>query len=135
MTLYPLNQEDYQLIEAARAQLKKCYWEDHHTVGCAIRCKNGKIYTGVNVDGIHGSCAEFVALGRAKAEGAKDFQTIVAVHEDAPNKLYAPCGNCRQMLVEYAPGILVILNDDQNRPVKVSIEDLLPFAWKSAEKD
>jgi cytidine deaminase len=52
------------------------------------------------------------------------------VHELAVNSVVPPCGNCRQMLFEYAPEIKVILNDDQGRLVKVGVKDLLPFAWR-----
>ncbi len=51
----------------------------YHTVGAALRCKNGKIYTGVNCDGIHGSCAEFTAMGAAITAGEREFDCIVAV--------------------------------------------------------
>ena len=40
----------------------------------------------------------------------------------------APCGNCRQMLIEYSPEIKVILNDYENNLVKVGIKALIPFA-------
>lgn len=103
----------------------------NHTVGAAIRCKKGKVYSGVNCDGVHGSCAEYVTMGMAISAGEREFDTIVAVHDKAPNCLVAPCGNCRQMLVEYCPDIKVILNNDDNEIIKVCIRDLIPFAWKS----
>ncbi len=105
----------------------------YHTVGSAVRCKNGKIYRGVNCDGIHGSCAEYIAMGTAISAGEREFDTIVAVRDKAPNNIVAPCGNCRQMLIEYSPDIKVILNDDNNKMVKVDIKDLIPFAWKPIE--
>lgn len=88
-------------------------------MGAAIRCKNGNVYSGVNCDGIHGSCAEYTTMGIAIAAGEREFDTIVAVHKDFPNKIIAPCGNCRHK---------VILNDYENKLVKVGIKDLLPFA-------
>lgn len=105
----------------------------YHTVGSAVRCKNGKIYRGVNCDGIHGSCAEYIAMGTAISAGEREFDTIVAVRDKAPNNIVAPCGNCRQMLIEYSPDIKVILNDDNNKMVKVDIKDLIQFAWKPIE--
>mgnify|MGYP003302888136 CR=1 FL=1 len=132
MRKYKLTIEDYQLIQQGLQTLEKNFDDGiyHHTVGCALRCKNGKVYTGVNCDGIHGSCAEYIVMGMAISAGEKEFDTIVAVHEKAINSLLAPCGNCRQMLVEYCPDIKVILNDDEGNMRKVSAKDLLPFAWK-----
>lgn len=130
MTLYEITEEDYELIKKALSKLK-CNFDSikyNHTVGSAVKCKNGNIYTGVNCDGIHGSCAEYITMGIAISAGEREFDTIVAVHNDFPNKVIAPCGNCRQMLIEYCPNIKVILNNEDNNLIKVGIKDLLPFA-------
>lgn len=132
MEFFEITKEDEALIALALESLEKNFDDGiyNHTVGGALRCKNGRVFTGVNCDGIHGSCAEYVVMGMAISAGEREFDTIVAVHEKSPNYLLAPCGNCRQMLVEYAPDIKVILNDDNNQRIKVCIKDLLPFAWK-----
>lgn len=132
MTFYEITEEDKRLIELALEKINDNYDDVkyNHTVGAAIRCKDGKEYSGVNCDGNHGSCAEYITMGIACSAGERDFDTIVAVHKDFPNKVIAPCGNCRQMLLEYAPDIKVIINNDKNQLVKVGIEELLPFASK-----
>ncbi len=132
MIFYKITPQDEELIQTALDTLAH-HFDDgvyHHTVGAAVRCADGRVYSGVNCDGIHGSCAEYIAMGIAISDGAREFDTIVAVNEKAPNGLFSPCGNCRQMLVEYCPDIKVILNDDQGNRVKVCVRDLLPFAWK-----
>ncbi|MBR6186291.1 MAG: cytidine deaminase [Clostridia bacterium] len=103
----------------------------NHTVGCALLCKNGHIYQGVNCDGIHGACAEYVTMGMAISAGEREFDTIVAVHEKHVNSVIPPCGNCRQMLLEYCPEIKVIVNDEEGKLIKVRARDLLPFAWQT----
>ena len=130
MIFYEITEEDKELIKIALSKLEACYDSENsnHTVGAAIKCKNGIIYSGVNCDGIHGSCAEYITIGIAISAGEREFDTIVAVHKDFPNKVIAPCGNCRQMLIEYCPDIKVILNDYGNNIVKVGIKDLIPFA-------
>lgn len=135
MKFYDITQEDKELIESAMQVIEGNFDDGtyYHTVGSAVRCKNGKIYRGVNRDGIHGSCAEYIAMGTAISAGEREFDTIVAVRDKAPNNIVAPCGNCRQMLIEYSPDIKVILNDDNNKMVKVDIKDLIPFAWKPIE--
>lgn len=135
MTFYDITGQDRELIQFALKTLEKNFDDGiyHHTVGAALRCKNGHLYTGVNCDGIHGSCAEYITIGMAISAGEREFDTIVAVHEKAPNGVVAPCGNCRQMLVEYCPDIKVILNDEQNNLIKVSAKELLPFAWKKVQ--
>ena len=135
MQLYEISEQDKELIEVALKTLQKNFDDGiyHHTVGAAVRCKNGKIYSGVNCDGVHGSCAEYITIGMAISAGERAFDTIVAVHDKAPNCLVAPCGNCRQMLFEYCPDIKVILNDDNSNMIKVCVKDLLPFAWKPVQ--
>ncbi len=126
-----ITEADRTLIETALATLSRCFDEGtyNHTVAAAVRCKNGHIYSGVNCDGNHGACAEYITIGMAVSAGEREFDTIVAVHEKMPNSLLAPCGNCRQMLLEYCPDIRVILNDDAQNMIKVGIRELLPYAW------
>ena len=132
MERYPITEKDRALIEIGLQVLEKNFDDGvyNHTVGCALLCKNGKIYQGVNCDGIHGSCAEYVTIGMAISNGEREFDTIVAVHEKSANGVVSPCGNCRQMMVSYCPDILVIVNDENDILIKVKARDLLPFAWK-----
>ena len=135
MNFYEITEQDKELIKTALKTLENNFDDGiyNHTVGVAIRCKNGKVYSGVNCDGIHGSCAEYITIGIAISAGEREFDTIVAVHDRAPNCLVAPCGNCRQMLIEYCPDIKVILNNDDKEIIKVDIKDLIPFAFDEGD--
>ena len=135
MTRYEVTEKDKQLIAAGLDVLSKNFDDGiyHHTVGCALLCKNGKVYTGVNCDGIHGSCAEYITMGIAISAGEREFDAIVATHEKALNGVVPPCGNCRQMLFEYCPDIKVIVHDEEGKLIKVSARDLLPFAWQPVQ--
>ena len=132
MKKYDITKNDQSLIEIALKCLNDNFDDGvyNHTVGCALLCKNGEIYKGVNCDGIHGSCAEYITMGIAISNGEREFDTIVAVHDKAPNCVVSPCGNCRQMLFEYCPDIKVIVNDENGNLIKVIAKDLLPFAWQ-----
>ena len=132
MTKYPLNEADKKLIPLALEVLEKNFDDGvyNHTVGCALLCKNGTVYKGVNCDGIHGACAEYITMGIAISAGEREFDTIVAVHDKAEKFVISPCGNCRQMLLEYCPDIKVIVKDENGGLVKVTARDLLPFAWE-----
>ena len=125
-----LTEQDETLIREAMNVLKQNFdsIRYNHTVGCALLCKNGNIYRGVNCDGNHGSCAEYITMGMAISAGERDFDTIVAVHPQHRNGVISPCGNCRQMLFEYCPDIQVIVNDENGKLIKVKARDLLPFA-------
>ena len=135
MKRFIIDDSDKKLIAIGLEVLKENFDDGvyRHTVGCALMCKNGRIYKGVNCDGIHGSCAEYITIGTAIAAGEREFDTLVAIHDKSLNFVVSPCGNCRQMLFEYCPDIKVILNDENGKLIKVKAKDLLPFAWKSVE--
>ena len=134
MERYEITDTDKSLIKIGLDVLSENFDDGiyNHTVGCALLCKNGNIYKGVNCDGIHGSCAEYITIGIAISSGEREFDTIVAVHEKAQNYVFSPCGNCRQMLYQYCPDIKVIVNDENGNLIKVKARDLLPFAWEPA---
>ena len=75
-----LEERDRALIEAAGAAIRRNYDGEnfHHTVGAAVRCGSGAVYTGVNVYSIHGACAEQVAIGSATTNGERVLEATAA---------------------------------------------------------
>lgn len=124
-----MTKKDFELIEHAKKVIQANYDEtnDRHTVGAAVRCKNGRIFTGVNLHSLHGACAEQIALGTAITHGERDFTTIVAVKGGKDEKIIPPNGSGRQLLHDYAPNCKVILlvNDELH---KIAAKKLLPFS-------
>lgn len=125
-----LLEKDYELIAEAQKAIRLNYDQehDHHTVGAAIRCKNGKVYVGVNLYSLHGACAEQVAIGTAITNGERDFDVIVAVRGKEGEEIIPPCGNCRQMLHDYMPNCDVIVSVSGELQ-KIKAEELLPFSY------
>ena len=107
-----LSERDYELIAEAQNAIRLNYDQEHynHTVGAAIRCKNGKVYVGVNLYSVHGACEEQVAIGTAITKGERDFEVIVAVRGKEGEEIIPPCGNCRQILHDYTPDCEVIVS-------------------------
>ncbi|WP_273324133.1 cytidine deaminase [Vallitalea guaymasensis] len=126
-----LDKKDLTLITQAQKVIEDNYDEVNfnHTVGAAVRCKSGNIYVGVNVYSLHGACAEQIAIGAAITNGERDFECIVAVRGKQGQEILVPCGNCRQMLSDYAPQCQVIV-EYENGICKVSAIELLPFAYQ-----
>jgi cytidine deaminase len=99
------------------------------TVASAIRSNSGRIYTGVCIHlscGI-GFCAEHAAAAEMIKGGETRISAIVAVADDC---VLAPCGRCREFLLQIDPlnaDCEVILN--QGRVVR--LRDLLPEHWLS----
>ena len=100
-------------------------------VGAAIMTKNGKIYFGSNVESSSyglSICAERVALFTALSHGERDFEHILII-SDSKKPTY-PCGACRQLLFDYAPGIEVIMSNLNKNEIVENISKLLikPFS-------
>jgi cytidine deaminase len=99
-------------------------------VGAAIETRDGKIYTGCNIENASyglSICAERVALWKALSEGAKDFREMAIVSE--ADTLTSPCGACRQLLWEYCGDIPVHLKSLKGLSAKHQLSELFPFPF------
>ena len=133
MQTLKLDASDQELIDAAEETLRRNYHPIRHSVGCAVRCASGKIYTGINIESCgYGPCAEPIALGAAFTAGERKIASIVSVHKRGKDDyvVLSPCGNCRQLLMDYAPDALVIFSLDWH-VVKATVRHLLPGAFLS----
>ncbi len=128
-----LNGDDLSLIDAAIKILKANFHPIKHQVGCAVRCASGKIYSAVNVYSIgYAAHAEAIALGVAISNGEKEIVSIVAVKKVEDNyPVVSPCGNCRQLILDYATGTQVIFSY-KGQPLKAKVSDLLPGAYENS---
>jgi len=100
-------------------------------VGAALEAKNGKIFTGCNVENASyglACCAERTALFKAVSEGVKSFKRI-AIVADTPSPC-PPCGICRQALHEFSPEMEVILANLKGKSESIRLSDLLPRAFR-----
>ena len=137
-----LTKKDKSLIEAAIAAIKGRYRDDWQEVGAAMRTRDGRVVTGVNIDAYLGRmavCAEAVAIGRSITEaGDKGIETIVAVRHPKPGdkdrtiKVVSPCGSCRELIHDYDPKAKVIVPNGKGEAV-VAIGDLLPNKYTRGE--
>ncbi|MFI5695790.1 cytidine deaminase family protein [Kribbella sp. NPDC051586] len=131
LSLQPLTDDDRELIELARRTVDANTdgADGVHTMGAAVRGVDGRMYAGINLYHFTGGpCAELVALGHARASGARELTTIVAVGNEGRG-VCGPCGRDRQVLLDYHPEIRVILPGPDG-PGSVPIIDLLPGAYR-----
>ena len=108
-----LSEKDQELIAAATGAIKKRYRNEWQEVGAAMRTRDGRVVTGVNIDAYIGRiavCAEAIAVGRAITEsGDHGIETIVAVRHPKPHEkdqrieVVSPCGICRELIHDYDP--------------------------------
>ncbi len=118
------------LFDAAVDVLRKNAHPVRHSVGAAVLCASGKIYTGINIETSgYGVCAEPVALRAALSAGEKEILAVVAVTNCGNGfTVLSPCGNCRQTLLDYAPEADVIYSD-ANGVALTKAKNLLPGAY------
>src|SRR4051794_22781452 len=93
-SLQPLTDDDHELIELSRRTVDANTDgpDGVHTMGAAVRGIDGRMYAGINLYHFTGGpCAELVALGHARASGARELTTIVAVGNESRG-VGAPCG-------------------------------------------
>ncbi|MFJ8810164.1 cytidine deaminase family protein [Streptomyces sp. NPDC102490] len=127
---------DHELVEAAARVARSRCRGDNHTMAAAARGRDGRIVTGVNAYHFTGGpCAELVVVGAAAAQGVYELETIVAVG-DRGRGVVPPCGRCRQVLLDYFPGLRVIVGDG-DRVREVPVADLLPetYVWADHQLD
>ena len=117
---------------AAKARERAVAPYSKFKVGAALLTKDGEIISGANVESASYGltcCAERVALFSALTSGRENF-VAVAVVARAPGGPM-PCGACRQLLAEYAPGAKVLVADSRalNKIREFPVRILLPWAF------
>ncbi|MFC6986994.1 cytidine deaminase family protein [Streptomyces cirratus] len=100
-----------------------------HTMGAAVMAADYRMFAGVNLYHFTGGpCAELVALGAARAQGARQMRCIVAVGNHGRG-VVGPCGRDRQVFVDYYPTMRVIVPTPAG-PRSVLAADLLPLTQR-----
>jgi len=134
-----LTAKDKELIAAATAAITSRYRNDWQEVGAAMRTRDGRVVTGVNLDAYVGRgavCAEAIAIGTALTEkGDNGIDTIVAVRHPKPGEkgeiaVVSPCGTCRELIHDYDAKARVIVPDGKNGPTVTTIGALLPNKYR-----
>ncbi len=117
---------------AAKARQRSVSPYSKFQVGAALLTKRGEITGGANVESASYGltcCAERIALFKALTDGKKNFVAVAVVARCDGGPM--PCGACRQLLAEYAPGAEVFIADsDDLKAVKTfTVKGLLPAAF------
>ena len=137
-----LDAAERELVDAARRMTVGAYAPySHFRVGAAIRLDNGVIATGANQENVafpSGTCAERSACFWAGANYPEAHFEMIAIASRNPKgdecePPTAPCGACRQALLEYETraghDVRVLLVGAENIYTLPSVRSLLPFAF------
>jgi len=108
----------------------------HFSVGAALLCKDGTVYTGANIENAAygpSNCAERTAFFRGVMDGHRDFRAIFISGgaSDVPDEFCPPCGVCRQVMREFCNpeefSIFLVKADDEIKEYKLC--ELLPLSF------
>lgn len=107
------------------------------SVGAALLCSDGTVYTGCNIENASYTptvCAERTAVFKAVSEGQRSFAALAVAsgRNGKPDAAFPPCGVCRQVLAEFcAPDMPVYVCEKDGSITTYTLADLLPFAFTS----
>ncbi len=130
-----------ELVQKASEMTKMSYVPySHFHVGAALLDKNGKIWTGCNIENAtYGAtnCAERTAIFKAVSEGVRDFEAIAIVGgpegaDGSPvlEEFCPPCGICRQVLSEFcSKDFKIILANKKGEQKLFTLAELLPESF------
>ena len=128
--------KDYKLlIERAKAAQKNSYAPySSFNVGAALLTKDGKIYTGCNIENAsYGAtiCAERIAFGNAINDSGRDFEAIAIVGgKGLTSECEAiPCGACLQVMSEFCDGDFEIVLCEGEKIKVYKLSELLPHRF------
>jgi cytidine deaminase len=99
------------LLKHARAAMKRAYAPySKFQVGAALLLKDGRIFTGCNVENASYGltiCAERNAIFAAVAASARKPAIVALAVVNKPRQPCSPCGACRQVIAEFGPDAVV----------------------------
>ncbi|KAM0789191.1 hypothetical protein ACM66B_000037 [Microbotryomycetes sp. NB124-2] len=158
MTLSPdqtaLVVEATRLIDSVPVNL-------NHTVGAALVTSSGRVISALNMSHYSGGpCAEMVCLAKAADQGVlsprvfaqpsadgliydtnsngpeREAVVCIVAVADRGRGVLSPCGRCRQILLDYWPGVQVIMQTEDGSELEtVPLQDLMPRAYRWRQRD
>lgn len=122
---------DADLVAEARRAAESAYAPfSRFRVGAVVVAADGTRYPGANVENSafgSGICAEATAIVRAVSSGVRHIDTVAVACIDASEPGY-PCGNCRQLMVEF--GVKRVVVAGPAGYTVHTLDELIPFGFK-----
>ena len=124
------NYDSSDLIAQAVDTAGRAYapYSNFH-VGAVVVADDGNTFVGANVENAaYGStiCAEGAAIAAAAAAGVRKID-VIAIACRETMECY-PCGNCRQLMVEFQVGTVIVQEPDGSPRVH-PLAELLPYPF------
>lgn len=125
------NASEAELLAVATAARARAYAPySVFAVGAALLCADGTVVAGTNVENASyglSMCAERSAVFAAVAGGRTSFVALAVA--GPPDATTPPCGACRQVLAEFAPGLRVTYTTSDGASAATTLDALLPVTF------
>ncbi|MBI9032261.1 cytidine deaminase [bacterium] len=120
-----------KLFDLAKEVAQQAYAPySHFRVGAALITDTGNIYQGCNVENASyglSICAERNAIFNMVANGDRII-TEIAIYVDS-DKIFPPCGACRQVLAEFGEDIIIYYGND-HQITETTMKEILPHTFR-----
>lgn len=139
-----LNEAEMELLTKAEQAADNAYAPySEFNVGAALQLEDGTFVLGSNQENVaypSGLCAERVAIFSASSNHPKKrvLAMAITVKTDKTEVVepLSPCGNCRQVIMEYqhnqqAPIKLILAGESEKVIIFDDAASLLPFAFEA----
>lgn len=125
-----------RMLEIARQTMQNSYSPySHYSVGACIKTENDHMFSATNVENASyglSVCAETAAISAMVSAGQNKIKDIVITGQlnNQDVSLCAPCGACRQRIVEFStPATQIHLADSTGIRKTFTVAELLPEAF------
>lgn len=120
-----------ELIEKAKEAMKNAYVPySGFSVGAAVRCRSGKIYSGTNIENAsYGAsvCAERTAIFKAISEGEREIKELALV--SSSGDITYPCGICRQVMTEHMKEGTLYFENSKGEISEIPVREIMPYMF------
>ena len=120
-----------EMLAAAREAMERGSYAPYSNfnVGAAVLA-GGQVFAGANVENASypmSVCAERNAVAAAVNAGKRSIDSVAVVSRaDEPTP---PCGGCRQVLNEFGPKMLVVIEAVDGKRAEWTLPEILPHAF------
>lgn len=130
-----IHSVDRELVEAAARVARTRCRGDNHTMAAAGRGRDGRIVTAVNAYHFTGGPAPSRFSSAPPRPGGSTNWRRSSPWGPGPGGV-PPCGRCRQVLLDYFPGLRVVVGEGEDVRA-VPIAELLPvsYVWADHQVD
>lgn len=123
-------------VEDARALIGQRHSEGRHHVAASMVASDGRIFTALNLQSVLAQacrCAEPAALSMARSAEIPATALIFTAAVNRRGEVIAPCGLCRELLLDWAPDIDVAVPGGDDFLV-APLTALIPVPYKAGRR-